>query len=291
MHVTVEGNVVNRVIEGSGGAKSLTVDGVAVDGHLDVVAISTSTRTPIILAVLSEHGHDAVGATCLVLAKLQFTVHVVVEVAGSEGVVVGTVECANQLFILEKSPAKAQVKCVGGKVVELARNIDGERVARVVTCAIVTVEFDIFCCDLKDVATTLVGLETHDGTLGVDVAIGTAGATRALQVGIEYVKHEVAVALAIPTPVDVEHAITIIAVADEGMATALLVATIDDRASSRKLAINEVCPSLSCVALAALHVGTGIVVKVSGGPERNAGSASPRASGFEVHFQRLSAIK
>ena len=61
----------------------------------------------------------------------------------------------------------------------------------------------------------------HDSdrcSLALDVAIGPCGTADTLGAGIEQVEQEVTIALAIPSPVDVETALAIISITDKGMA-------------------------------------------------------------------------
>ena len=106
--------------------------------------------------------------------------------------------------------------------------------------------------------------------MALDVAIGSCRAADALCVGVEHIEQEIAVAQAVPAPVDVEHAVAVITVADKGMATCSLIARVDDGPSCGQLGIEQVVPALGAVVLAALDVGTGLVAKVGADQLRDA---------------------
>ena len=187
------------------------------------------------------------------------------EIARSETLAIGALEPVNHHAILIKqAPANAHVYRVGGIVHEVTRDIDLEGLVGARTCANEAVEFDTVGCELKDGVAALVRLEAHNGLLSVDVSVRAIGTTRALLTGIEHIEQVVAIAVAVPAPIHVEHAIAIIAVADEGVSTGQFAAAVDDRASSGQLTVEEVGPSLCTVVAAAHLVGASIVVEVGG---------------------------
>ena len=104
-------------------------------------------------------------------------------------------------------------------------------------------------------------LNADDGILPVVEAVGRRAASDALLVGVEGREHEVVVAHAAPSPVDVEEvgaALVFIAVAYELVSASVAHAAIQDWASLFQFVVDEVCP-------------VGIAVGTSGNIFRSAG--------------------
>ena len=115
-------------------------------------------------------------------------------------------------------------------------------------------------------------LDTHFGTLVGGIAIVGGAASRTATSGVEYRQFEEAVAVAVPSPVDVVESIPVVAVADEGMSSSRVGTMVDDWPPVLQLVVNQIVPSFGRIVgtshIACVHV---IVEVVAQGLGKTAG--------------------
>ncbi len=275
---------------------------VAIDIHLDVIAVALEHGLPLVAALLHAHGNDAVGAVADALAEV-----VVLRVIGLRPVVghrqVARVDVAahNQLqevaiVVIQGDAAAilgAVVDVVLGSDLDVAALVEREALAatikRAAAAAIVHVEHRQHMVHLL-AGTTVTGLDADDGRLVDVVALGAARRADAAGMGVEHRQHKVAVAHATPTPVDVVVVAILIAVAHKRVTAATAgTAVVDHRAAGGQLLIDHVLPSL-LVVVAAIHQ-LGIVVKVVVQRLGDIGVARARCRQAIFHLGRAAGIE
>ena len=97
----------------------------------------------------------------------------------------------------------------------------------------------------------------------VGVAVVRTAAAGAAATGIENRQFEEAIAIAVPTPVDVVETIAVIAVADEGMPTSGIGTVVYHRTLVLDLVVNKIVPPL-CRVVGPLDItGVHIVVEIT----------------------------
>ena len=91
VHITCYGNVVDNVVVRAGSTIACNSALVSIESHLNVVALCTDARTPVVLTILAIHGHEAIGARCDARAKYKLTVGMLDLETGSETLITGIV--------------------------------------------------------------------------------------------------------------------------------------------------------------------------------------------------------